>query len=122
MKDLFGISRFLILTLILSLSSCFQTNQQESSTTQSESSPTEAPKENIIRNFLAYNDISLGDVLDKYDNIESIKIEDGSGRNSVFITGDSIYKSRTIRMASTSENVKILVKLNSGESISLLRR
>ena len=122
MKDLIGISRFLILTLILSLSSCFQTSNQESTTTQSESSPTEAPKENIIRNFLAYSDIKLGDVLDKYDNIESIKIEDGSGRNSVFITGDSIYKSRSIRMASTSENVKILVKLNSGESISLLRR
>jgi hypothetical protein len=111
----------ILIVLTLSLVGCFQTSQMDKQSSP-EVETSETPKENIVRNFLAYSDIKLGDVLDKYDNIESIKIEDPSGRNSVFVTGDSIYKSRSIRMASTSDNVKILIKLNNGESISLLRR
>ena len=110
-----------IIFLSLIISGCFQTSQIDKQNTP-KVEISETPKENIIRNFLAYSDIKIGDVLDKYDNIESIKIQDASGRNSVFITGDSVYNSRSVRMASTSDKVKILVKLNSGESISLFRR
>ena len=121
MKPYLGIIHSVLIFLSLIISGCFQTSQMDKQNTP-QVEISETPKENIIRNFLAYSDIKIGDVLDKYDNIESIKIQDASGRNSVFITGDSVYNSRSVRMASTSDKVKILVKLNSGESISLFRR
>ena len=109
--------------IILSLTGCLSTTDDSSSSASS--SPTEnavSSSPNIVHNLLAYKEISLKEELKKYDDIKSIKIEDLNTPNSIFISGDSVYKNQVVKFNASSNTVKVQLNLANGSSISLIKR
>ncbi len=76
----------------------------------------------LIHNLLAYKEVSLKEELKRYDNISSIMIEDLNGPNTVFISGDSVYKNQVVKFNASSNTVKVQLNLANGSSISLIKR
>ena len=108
--------------LILSLSSCLSTTEDSSSGSSSPNENSFSSSPNLVHNLLAYKEISLKEEFEKYENIQSIKIEDINSPNSVFISGNSVYKTQVIKFNTSSNTVKVKLNLDDGSSISFLKR
>jgi hypothetical protein len=108
--------------IILSLTGCLSTTDDSSYSSSSPAEYSASSSPNLVHNLLAYKEISLKKELKKYDNIKSIKIEDINSPNSVFISGDSVYKNQVVKFNASSDTVKVQLNLADGSSISLIKR